>query len=425
MNPDKFTLLPGGLKASVLHMNRQDLMHHAAMSDVLANIIEHEAKAHHANFQASQFSKILDAVKDNKISAYFMLAGWNVCRAKMIGGSVEYATVLTEWDGNKFRHYPAIYGEDTCIMRNKLRELIQERPAGKVLPQDIGIGEYFERERIKRWVTNEYGDAPLGQRGRGRIGEFSGHSAAMIKVLDDLGATRGLAQEGTILEINGLTRAMKDKWRLPVDTSVIDTGKGDSYPNIFLTQWSGEGNKQQIVASFTNGISTFTGDPVTRVQFTSNGNLPNNGVLQSALASLLSAGQEEIVARGWGSTKEQHIQSPIIPDGVSRQEIYAALLSSSQDEMLVRKIGAIHRPRIWHDEAPIMRIHALKEPAISTALSAMGAQTRMLGPHPMLPVVMDFKNVPQRILGVDLDPARPATIKPSNAANEPYYAFAA
>ena len=93
--------------------------------------------------------------------------------------------------------------------------------------------------------------------------------------------------------------------------------------------------------------------------------------------------------------------------------------------MLVRKIGAIHRPRIWHDEAPIMRIHALKEPAISTALSAMGAQTRMLGPHPMLPVVMDFKNVPQRILGVDLDPARPATIKPSNAANEPYYAFAA
>ena len=425
MNPDKFTLLPGGLKASVLHMNRQDLMHHAAMSDVLCNIIEHEAKAHHANFQAGQFSKIIDAVKDNKISAYFLLAGWDVCRTKMIGGSVEYATVLTEWDGNKFRHYPAIYGEDTCIMRNKLRELIQERPTGKVLPQNVGIGEYFERERIKRWVTNEYGDAPLGQRGRARIGEFSGHSSTMIKVLDDLGATRETEQEGAILEINGLTRAMKDKWHLPVDTSVIVTDKGDIYPNIFLTQWSGEGNKQQVVGSFTNGISTFTGDPVTRVQFTSNGNLPNNVVLQSALASILSAGQEEIEARGWGSAKEHRIQSPIIPVGGSRREIYDALLSSSQDEMLVRKIGAVQRPRIWNDETPVMRIHALKEPAISLALSAMDAQTRMLGSHSMLPVVMDFKNVPQRILGIDLNPARPTTIKPSNAANEPYYAFVA
>ena len=425
MNPDKFTLLPGGLKASVLHMNRQDLMHHSAMGDVLRSVIEHEARAHHANFQAGQFSKIIDAVKDNKISAYFMLAGWDICRAKMIGGSVEYATVLTEWDENKFRHYPAIYGEDTCIMRSKLRELIQECPAGKVLPQNIGIGEYFERERIKRWITNEYGDAPLGQRGRARIGEFSGHSAAMIKVLNDLGATRGVEPEGTILEINGLTRAMKDKWRLPVDIAAIATDKSDLYPNIFLTQWSGEGSKQQIVASFTNGISTFTGDPVTRVQFTSNGNLPNSGVLQSVLASLLATGQEEIETRGWGSTKEQHIQSPIISDGVSRQEIYAALLSSSQDEMLVRKIGAAHHPRIWNDEAPIMRIHALKEPAIASALSAMDAQTRMLGSHPMLPVVMDFKNVPQRILGVDLDPVRPATIKPSDAANDPCYALVA
>ncbi len=341
LNPGSMTVLPGGLRASVQHMNGQDLVHHAALG-VLSNVIEHEAKAHHAAFQAAQFGKIIDAVKEGKISAYFILAGWENCQPKVAGASVEFPTVITEWDktSGQFRHYPAIYGEDTCLLSPVLKELVRERPAGKSFPPNMGLGTYFKQERIKRWTTNKFSDAPLGQTARGRVGEFSAPSSAMIKLATSLNATLGTEQQGTILEIDGLTRAMKDKWKLPVEIKDVPHGEG-AYPNVFLAQGSGEDGKQQIVASFTNGISTFTGEPVTRVQITGNGNLPNPGMLQNVLASLLVAGQEEIQERQWGTGREVKLpQSPVIPILGSSKEIYAALIAASQNEV----VKLAHRP---------------------------------------------------------------------------------
>jgi hypothetical protein len=189
LNPDKFTVLPGGMRAGVLHMNGRDMVHHSVLVDVLCTVIEHEAKAHQATFQATQFNKIIDAVQEGKISAYFILAGWENCRPKIAGASIEFPTVITEWDGKQFNHYPAIYGEDTCLLSTTLKALIQQRPHGKSLPQ--GLGAFFEHERIKRWTSNDYGDAPLGASARGRVGEYSAHSSAMIKLMTDLNARLG------------------------------------------------------------------------------------------------------------------------------------------------------------------------------------------------------------------------------------------
>lgn len=126
LNPIKPTVLPGGLRAGVLHMSRQDMVHDASLSEALSSVIEHEAKAHHAAFQAAQFAKVIDAVKEGKISAYFILAGWDACRMRVAGASIEFPTVITEWDkeSNKFKHYPAIYGEDTCLLSSRLKTLI-------------------------------------------------------------------------------------------------------------------------------------------------------------------------------------------------------------------------------------------------------------------------------------------------------------
>ena len=425
LNPDCFTLLPRGLKAGVLHMSGQDLIHQSVLGDVLCSVIEHEAKAHNALFLADQFNKIIEAVKEGKISAYFLLAGWENCRPKIAGGSIEFPTVITKWEGNEFKHYPAIYGEDTCILSKALRELVRERPEGKNFPENIGLAEYFEQERIRRWTSNEFGDAPLGMAARGRVGEYSAHSKAMKKVMSRFGGTLGEEQDGTILEINGLTQAMKDKWKLPVETGGLTAENGASSPNIFLTRWSGEDGRQQLCASFTNGISSFTGDPIVRVQITGNGNLPNAGILQSALASLLAAGQEEIQARHWGSSKEQRAKSPVIPLHGSQQEIYAALSEASQDEMFVRRLGRVDLSPIFGGSVPTMRIHAIQEPGIVSALQAMDAQTRMLGPHPMLPVVMDFANAPKESLYFRPTPARPLNIvRPLEAASAPIFAIA-
>lgn len=429
LNPGSMTVLPGGLRASVQHMNGQDLVHHAALG-VLSNVIEHEAKAHHAAFQAAQFGKIIDAVKEGKISAYFILAGWENCQPKVAGASVEFPTVITEWDKTtgQFKHYPAVYGEDTCLLSPVLKELVRERPAGKSFPPNMGLGAYFEQERIKRWTTNKFGDAPLGQTARGRVGEFSAHSSAMIKMVTNLNATLGSEQQGTVLEIDGLTRAMKDKWKLPVEVKDIPQGK-NAYPNIFLAQWSSNDDKQQIVASFTNGISTFTGEQVTRVQITSNGDLPNSGMLQHVLASLLAAGQEEIQERKWGTGREVKTpQSPVIPLLGSSKEIYAALLAASQSE-LVKPIGAAAKPgHIWNRKVPLTRIHALQEPEIGMALRGMGAQARILGTHSMLPGIIDFKNLPQEVLNFDLSQATPiVSVRPRGAfaANTPVFSLTA
>ncbi|MGB4056709.1 MAG: hypothetical protein WBK77_01345 [Alphaproteobacteria bacterium] len=258
---------------------------------------------------------------------------------------------------------------------------------------------------------------------RGRVGEYSAHSSTMIKLMTGLNATLGTEQGGTILEIDGLTRVMQDKWKLPVEIKDIPAGK-ETYPNIFLAQWSAEGGKQQIVASFTNGISTFTGDPVTRVQITSNGSLPNPGTLQNVLASLLAAGQDEVQARQWGTSKEKLPQSPAIPLLGSSREIYAALITASQNELLSPIIGATPR-HVWNSKPPLMRIHALKEPEINTALKAMDAQTRILGTHPMLPAVIDFKNMPQEAFNFNLVPARPVSMTTGEAANAVIFSLAA
>jgi hypothetical protein len=86
--------------------------------------------------------------------------------------------------------------------------------------------------------------------------------------------------------------------------------------------------------------------------------------------------------------------------------MYTALLASSRDEMLERRIGNGKHPRLWPNSVPIMRIHALKEPEIAAALGAMDAKTRILGSHPMLPVVMDFNNVPSDLINLEPRPTR-------------------
>jgi hypothetical protein len=362
-NPTHFTRFEGGLEVAVLHMSRHDLLHQTALNEVLCKIIESEAHAHKADFKTTKFGKIINAVKKSKISAYFLLAGWENCQRHIIGASIEYPTVLTKWENDKFVHYPAMYGEDTCLLTGAIKELIREKPPEMFFDPNIGLAEFLELEKIKRWTTNQYGDAPLGMAARARIGEYSAHSKAMIKILDELGATRSTVENGAILEIDGLTEAMKGKWKVHTITEgITPVGQSEPNPDIFCVRWSSLDGKQQLCASFTNGISSFTGDAVTRVQLTSNGNLPHEMMLQCVLASLLEAGQEEICARRWGAQEDNYPVDSLVE--THKCGMYAKLIAAAKREYTKRRIILPLRDDSWSYKPPVMRIHASNNPKL-------------------------------------------------------------
>ncbi len=401
LNPETLTLLTGGIKATVLHMNAKDLVHQFVLADVLYSMIGHEANSHNAFFQTTQFNKIIEALSDQKIDAYFLLAGWENYQPKIIGGSIDFPTVITEWSGNTFKHYPAFYGEDICLLSTALRRLVLECPKGNSLPQNVGLCEFFIGEKIRRWRSNLYGDAPMGISAYGYVGEYSSHSVTMIKVMKKFGSTLGSTQDGTVLEMSDLKTAFNDNGMLTVTMKSFISDQGDVLPNIFVTCWSDEKEKQQIMASYTHGISSFSCNPVVRVQITSNGNLPDRVLLQKCLASLLAAGQQEIQVRQWGTRKEKKITTR--PDALQTLMPKKKIedLNTGETKTFIPQIGTSGQTGLFKQTTPIMRIHAIKEPEIVSTLITMGASIRMLGAHQMLPAVLNFNNIPKHVLTIN------------------------
>jgi len=412
--------LVGGLKTSVFPMNGEDLIHQSALGKSLYDLVEHEAKAHQADFNGANFNKIIEAVKANKIQAWFIVAGWEQCLPRVLGAAVEFPTVFTEWDGNEFKHYPGVYGEDTCIQPKVLRELIKERPSNKSFPPDLGLGLYFEQERMRLMRAENspyYGMTP-----KGRIGEVSAHSTNMLRLLDQFGSEIGAEQEDPILEMQGITSTMRN--RLPVAVEVQSlTPDSDSLAtlsNVFVASWASDDEKQRLAASFPEAFSTFTGENIVRVQLTSNGNLPYGDKLKEVLSSLLIAGEEEVRERRWGKPalhKQLKPRSPIIYIHAPPSERLKAVWDSNKEDLLHPRLGL--EPELFlGGPPPLMRIHAIGEKEVVKALKGMGLQDRMLGPHVMQPASLDLGKMPVDIM--ELNPPQP---KPLNVIRQQASAY--
>lgn len=384
-----------GLRVGVVSMRGDDPMHQAALGKALQDAIAREAKAHDAAFETARFKNILKAAQEGKIQALFLVAAWENCLPKIVGAAVDFPTVLTKWDEGKkdFNHFEATYREDTCLLRDVMREVVKERPAGMPFPRNLGLGAYFEQECLRCMIADGHA---------GRMGEVSSHSMAMMSVLDKFGMR--LEQDNAVLEVKTLSPCMKRRWRMETQTEGLsDPATGQMRDNVFVTSWSGP-NGEKIAASFSRGISTFTGDPVARVQITSNQKgLPEQEALKDVLSSLLIEGHDEMEKRGWKpqQTAQRARRSPIIPLTAPRAEALRALMAHGSDEILIPQAsggygaGGVHGvahiiPLFGESSAPVMRIHVMNEPEITGTLRALGVQTRMLGPHAMVPAMMDF-----------------------------------
>jgi hypothetical protein len=68
--------------------------------------------------------------------------------------------------------------------------------------------------------------------------------------------------------------------------------------DMFAVTW-GLRDVEYIAATFTMGMSTFTGQTVVRVHIRSHGNLAELPHLKSAIANIFAAGRTQVSDRGW------------------------------------------------------------------------------------------------------------------------------
>lgn len=248
------------------------------------------------------------------------------------------------------------------------------------------------REQIRRSVSNP--DWVFA----GRDNEHSPDNPPIMGLMDKFGAVRGTERDSAVLELSGLTEAMRGRWLAHVETQALPSHMNalEICPNNFVTRWSSSDGKQQIAVIFTKMASTFSGHPVVWTKIRSNGNLPKREMLQEVMGRLLATGHHEISDRKWGVPRD--MQTDI------------ANLSY-----------ALGQP------VPVLHIHADKEPKIITALLDMGVTHRKFGHHTMLSGVIDVRNVrdQEAVFGQKLPTATTIQgIDPKQNMHRPQFEFA-
>lgn len=379
---NNYTILEGGLHVKVLPL-KHDEARWPTFSRALRSFIEYEAKSHNSNFDQSAFFKVVESIKADLVQAWVLLAGWDSDNLKVIGSVVEFPTVHSCWDGNDFSHYHAIYMEDLALPMFVMKELVRERPSGLSFPQQFNFSTYFVNEIYN--IRLEKNPAPSSFTPVCRICEFSHLNAKMNKLLEDWGSQVGNERDGTIVEVKSPLQDNPVQREIPVKVKNILPDKYNTaqLPYVFLVAWENPDSKQKIVASFTKGISTFTGKTIIRTQVTSNGNIPDNDALIYIMQSILTAGQKEAAHRHWGMAEHKQPCRVEISLKGNQKKAPDSLLSSNDRELLSQKPNYPDKEQMTCDVFPTIQIHALGEPQIVSALKGI-LQNRVLGTHAML-----------------------------------------
>lgn len=377
--------LPNSVGASITRINGRENIHLAVLGDTLQTVVREEAKTHGAHFDSSRFGRVVQSILEDEMQAYILVVTLPDRVPEIAGGAIQFPTVYTKWVNDRFVHSPAIYNEDTYV-RADLSAEFRRQTVSPLFPKGIGLGTFFISERIRQSAAGESPDEmPFGVPASCRVAEHGEGNMPIIGIYNKLNAKQETNARGSVLLLSEAPRFDIDSSCCVSTELLITCENGRSkaiHDNIFTTSW--RMGKQAICASFTKGMSTFTGDDIARVQFTSNGDLPRGKKLQSVLGALLEAGKEEIVSRDW---------------------------LKKQDEA--------------QSDYCFLRIHALNEPKIVEALRSMGAQTRLLGPRIMKPVVIDYEDIAGTVFGGNLPKAKPFSVRVIRQSNSGFWANAA
>ncbi len=364
--------LPNGVRVCLVRANHLDSVHNTTVANELFRVITNDAKAHGVSCDGKGFEKVLEAFKKNKIQAYFLVVERENCLPTYAGGAIQFPTVVTEWNGEAFIHYPALYSEDTWVDRD-ISVAVRTLTAGtSAFPKGVGLGTLNTNGRIALSVSGGSEDMPYGMVARARISENASDNVRQLAILKKLNATLGANESGIYkFDIsNNITQSVDIK----ICGFASKNGNGRMFNllgNVFKTHWSTPDGSQQIVATHTEAISTTTGETIIRSQFMSNGNLPSVDLTREVVKSMIAAAREEaaLPERGWTLNNES-------------------------------------------GPTPIVMAHAF-EAGLVKAFEEASGEIRSFGSHRMVPSIVNYKN----IVGFNAPAAKPLeVIEPNEAA---------
>jgi hypothetical protein len=374
ISENQFTHLFGGLHATVLPYNRVDAIHRSSLNSLLGDIINYEAKVHDAPFDRVGFRNVLRMLAKGKAKVLFFPAAWDACAPHIVGATFNFQGLSMKRNGKNIDVGFGLYTEDVSLFLAKLRDLHADMPLGCRSPE-ISIGQFYEQESLRYFTENGLSDGvfPVG-----RVFEFAPKNTKIIRIQNELGATLGSSNDSGLLRIEGLTPAMRDSFKVPVDQFNVLLPNGTIDPDNFVVAWQSQDGEQKIYTAFTNGMSTFTGKRVTQCQIITNGNIPRQGMVESVVASSLAVGEHKIHTDSWNEIQAQNRGfSPSIPLLGSAKEMYESAFAMSGHEI------AMQVSKAANDLEIPTHIHVNGEPEVLDALNSLGAKQRMLGSNPM------------------------------------------
>lgn len=387
---DQLTPVAGNVRAGIVSYDGSNPEHRIVLREALPRFLGSLGAVHGEAFPSHHIDAVIDVANAKEIEVDFLLVAFNACSPVLIGGlATGAATFGAKCDeNNNLRIFPVKHGEDLCVDKNIAR-LFREHTRGQLHPSGIGAGTWFMREQIRSSISKPHWVFA------GRDNEHSPENPQIKGVMDKFGAVHGTEKDSAVLQLNGLPYDMKRRWGVSIETQALpaDALGIKLCPNNFITRWSSNDGKQQIVVIYTKMASTFDGQPVVWTKIKSNGSLPDSEMVKEVLASLLSAGSDEISNRGWGSPRTK------LANDLSH---------------------------VFGSPVPVMHIHTSREQKVIDALLQMKADYRRFGNHTMLSGVMDLRNVrsPKAMFGQSLPEAtRINGIDPERDAHRPYFGF--
>ncbi|MEJ0062755.1 MAG: hypothetical protein WDO70_06020 [Alphaproteobacteria bacterium] len=417
IQPDQFKMREGGLHTAILPFEPTVANHCLMLGGILRDAICHEAKLHDSAFDDAGFRNVMRAMTSGDVEVLFFAAAWDLCKPKIIGATINFRSLSMQRDGDDLIVKNGIYSEDVCILPSRMRGLVAELPEGNKFPSE-GLGIHFIQESMRHFAQKGMRDGAIPA---GQTFEFAPHNTKIVKIQEQLGASLGADSHSGLLRIAELTDTIRNKWTMPVEILGVPLPDGRIDPNNFIVRWRGASGRQKIDAGFTKGISTFKGSMVTQGQIISNGELPRPAMVESVMASILKAAEQEIRARRWGKLDSRlpKKRSPSIPLLGNKRQAYSALLAVQNDELFAPPISE-GESAVFGAKPPPMHIHALNEPEILAGLRSLDVENRMLGSNAMQTASLDLEKS-----GASKGAVRPLKLIGSEAAHIPLFSLVA
>lgn len=382
--PQQHTEIEGHLKLGVLTYDRATPEHKKLLREPITNIIRTVAQSHNTSGRSSQVGRVMSSLQAGDLEATFLMAAWDLNKAKAIGGAIHFHTVGLKRYDNSVGIGPGIYTDDICLFKDRVSEIAGNAPAGCYLPRNYGLAEFFEKETFRIILSD---NSPFRTVPTYRVGEVDPQNAPMIKLMGKVSAELGLEDSSAVFEAKDLQRIRFSKNQQPVEIVDIFTSMGKD-PNNFATRWVSPQKDFEVVFSYTKGFKTTRGETVVQAQAKSNGNPPEQTDVGAVVSSLLLTGMGEVGRRGWqpfGAVRQPQTQGLVAESDPSQSDKKYFDIRAASKELCGNSLdGGLMK------SLPSLVIHSLNEPQITLALQSMGFSYRQFGSGTMKPGIIDF-----------------------------------